>query len=119
VNDSGGTTMSLGKSRRIHNGWRPLALYSKGEAPLKRLVKDVVLTTMREKNLHAWQQPVSEALYYVELLCPPGGMVCDPFVGSGTVAAAVARCGGGRRFIGCDEDASSVKLARRRVAEAQ
>jgi DNA modification methylase len=115
VNESGGTTTSLMRARRIHNGWRPLGLFSKGVAPLPWLVKDVIITTVREKALHPWQQPASEARYYVEALCPHGGIVCDPFVGSGTVAKAVAQCGGGRSFFGCDVDEGSVRIARHEV----
>ena len=47
--------------------------------------------------------------------CPPGGLVCDVFSGSGTTAkVALAN---GRRFVGCDVRESQVELTRRRVAE--
>jgi len=118
VNDSGGTLMSVMKSRHIHNGWRPLALFSKGETRLDRVVKDVVLTECRDKSLHDWAQPLSESRYWVEMLCPVAGLVCDPFLGSGTVPTAVAMVGGRRRFLGCEIDPATVKIARRRVAEA-
>lgn len=36
----------------------------------------------------------------VQCFCPPGGIVCDPFVGSGTSAQAAAKHG--RRFFGGD-----------------
>ena len=39
---------------------------------------------------------------YVLCYSPPGGLVGDPFVGSGTVAFAVHRAGDGRRFTGGD-----------------
>lgn len=37
---------------------------------------------------------------FVLCYCPPGGLVCDPFVGSGTTAVSAARHG--RRFVGGD-----------------
>jgi SAM-dependent methyltransferase len=116
VNDSGGALMSVMKARRIHTGWRPLVLFSKGAGRLPGLVKDVVYSDRREKEMHGWSQPLGESEYFVSALCPRGGTVCDVFVGSGTVPAAVARAGGGLRFVGCDVDEESVRVARRRVA---
>lgn len=37
---------------------------------------------------------------FVLCYCPPGGLVCDPFVGSGTTAMSAAKHG--RRFVGGD-----------------
>ena len=50
------------------------------------------------------EAPFSSDLADAYVLCysPPGGLIGDPFVGSGTVAFAVHRAGDGRRFIGGD-----------------
>ena len=49
------------------------------------------------------------------LVAARGGLVCDPFVGSGTTArAAIAE---GMRVIGIDRDAGYLEVARRRLAE--
>ena len=47
--------------------------------------------------------------------CPPDGIVCDPFAGSGTVA--VAAVSSGRNHIGFDLNPKYVKLANDRVRE--
>lgn len=52
---------------------------------------------------------------FLPALSPPGGLVCDPFCGSGTTAAVARRHG--RRFIGCDLRQSQVELATRRLAD--
>lgn len=58
--------------------------------------------------------PVAVAERFVCWFCPPNGIVCDPFLGSGTTAhAAVIH---GRRFVGCDLRDSQVDLSRRRLA---
>ncbi len=48
--------------------------------------------------------------------CPRGGVVMDPFAGSGTTLAAAARSG--RGFVGIELNPEYAALARRRVAEA-
>jgi site-specific DNA-methyltransferase (cytosine-N4-specific) len=45
--------------------------------------------------------------------CPPGGVVLDPFAGSGTTLAVAKRLG--RRWIGCELKRSYCDLARRRL----
>ena len=47
--------------------------------------------------------------------CPAGGLVLDPFVGSGTTAAVAQRLG--RRAIGVDLSAEYLELAAKRVGE--
>lgn len=50
---------------------------------------------------------------FVCWFCPPGGIVLDPFTGSGTTChAAVLH---GRRFVGCDLRPSQVELTARRM----
>jgi DNA modification methylase len=47
--------------------------------------------------------------------CPLGGLVLDPFLGSGTVGAVAERLG--RRWVGCDLNAAYHRLAQRRTAQ--
>lgn len=58
--------------------------------------------------------PVAVAERFVCWFCPPDGIVCDPFTGSGTTADAAFRHN--RRFVGCDLRQSQVDLCRRRMA---
>lgn len=51
---------------------------------------------------------------FVRWYCKPGGLVIDPFCGTGTTAHAALLHG--RRFAGCDERESQVELTRRRIA---
>lgn len=57
--------------------------------------------------------PLKVAERFVCWYCPPDGVVCDPFSGSGTTLHAAHRHG--RRFVGCDVRESQVGLAKRRV----
>lgn len=60
--------------------------------------------------------PESLADFFVQSFCRPGGVVLDPFSGSGTTGASAIK--NGRRFIGCDVRASQVDLSLRRLATA-
>jgi adenine-specific DNA-methyltransferase len=70
-----------------------------------------------EKTAHPCQFPVALAQRLVKALVPEGGLVSDPFVGSGT--SAVAALMEGRRFVGCDTNAKYIKIARLRIHEAE
>jgi hypothetical protein len=59
-------------------------------------------------------QPLAD--WWTRYISPPGGVVCDPFVGAGTMGlAALAR---GRSFIGIERDPTYFATAERRIAEA-
>jgi modification methylase len=63
---------------------------------------------------HPTQKP--EALLHRVLLAStrPGDLVLDPFFGTGTTGAAAKRLG--RRFIGIEQDATYIQVARKRIA---
>lgn len=65
-------------------------------------------------NRHPTVKPLALMRWLVELGCPAGGLVLDPFCGSGsTGAAAVAT---GRTFVGIERDPDYAKVARARIA---
>lgn len=62
------------------------------------------------------QKPLALLDLLVRACCPPGGLVVDPFCGSGTtLVAAVAA---GRRAVGIDRHPDAVRIARERLASA-
>jgi site-specific DNA-methyltransferase (adenine-specific) len=70
-------------------------------------------TNDNDKRYHGWGQSESGMADLVERLTKPGQLVCDPFVGGGTVAVVCLALG--RRFVGCDIDQVCVQKARSRV----
>jgi adenine-specific DNA-methyltransferase len=66
-----------------------------------------------EKTEHPCQFPVALAQRLVRALCPVGGLVVDPYVGSGTTAVAAIM--EGRRFVGSDHNVTYVTIARTRL----
>lgn len=51
-----------------------------------------------ERADHPTQKPLEIIERMVKASCPPGGVILDPFMGSGTTAVAAQRCG--RNFVG-------------------
>jgi hypothetical protein len=66
------------------------------------------------RNDHPTVKPIDLMRWLVRLVCPPGALVLDPFVGSGTTGIACAL--EGFDFIGYDRDPHAVDLARARIA---
>ena len=66
-----------------------------------------------EGNRHPTVKPVSLMQYLVRLVTPPGGLVLDPFAGSGTTGVACVR--EGMRFVGIEREAEYCEIARRRI----
>lgn len=64
-------------------------------------------------NDHPTVKPVELMRWLVKLITPPGGLVLDPFVGSGSTG--VAACLEQHDFIGCDSDPHSVMIAKHRI----
>lgn len=59
---------------------------------------------------HGSGTPSNLADWWVRYICPPGGLVVDPFCGAGTIGKAALR--NERRFIGIDVNPVYVELAR-------
>lgn len=64
-------------------------------------------------NHHPTVKPIALMEWLVTLVTPPGGIVLDPFTGSGTTGAACYRKG--FRFVGCEREPEYVAIARARI----
>lgn len=67
----------------------------------------------RNGNHHPTVKPTDLMAYLVRLVTPPGGLVLDPFMGSGSTGKACMR--EGFRFTGIDLGAEYVEIARARI----
>ena len=78
-----------------------------------------VENTETKGNTHPTVKPTDLMAYLCRLVTPPGGVVLDPFMGSGSTGKAAMR--EGFRFIGCerDEDGSGQPLGYMPIAEAR
>ena len=69
-----------------------------------------------DERQHQTQKPVALMESLARVVCPPGGVVLDPFMGSGS--AGVACLNTGRRFIGIEKDPGYFDIARQRLEAA-
>ena len=67
-------------------------------------------------NNHPTVKPNALMRYLCRLVTPPGGVVLDPFMGSGSTGVAAMQ--EGFRFIGIDMDPSYTAIAYKRIEEA-
>lgn len=104
---------------RVAIGWKPIFIYSHPDAdPSERKwINDDVFTSSgareQDTRFHHWGQNESGIADLIRGLTEPGQLVADPFLGGGTAAVVCRDLG--RRFIGCDVDASAVTISRERV----
>jgi DNA modification methylase len=66
------------------------------------------------RNTHPTVKPLALMRWLVRLVTPPGGVVLDPFTGSGTTGMACAA--ENVRFIGIEREAEYIAIAERRIA---
>lgn len=100
-------------SRQVVNAFKPILVYQKPpeRAPFTWWT-DLVRGSGREKQDHAWQQGVEESRALVRAFSGPGGLILDPFAGSGTFAVAAAL--EGRRSLAIEIDGDHCETIRKR-----
>lgn len=67
----------------------------------------------RPERKHPCPRPIDQVMHFVSQWIRPGGVVLDPFMGSGTTGVACHRLGMG--FIGIEKDESYYKIASARI----
>lgn len=65
------------------------------------------------KNNHPTVKPTELMRYLCRLITPPGGVILDPFMGSGSTGKAAQK--EGFSFIGIERDESYFKIAQQRI----
>ena len=74
------------------------------------------IPSVRRNDRHEAEFPETLAERVIRLLSPIGGVVLDPFVGTGTTTTVAKRLG--RRWLGIDSEPQYTELARMRTHEA-
>jgi site-specific DNA-methyltransferase (adenine-specific) len=99
-----------GGSNNLHDGRWDQAFHPLGRN--KRTVWSIPLSKFREAHFAVFPESLVETC--IRAGSPAGGLVLDPFLGSGTTAVVARRLG--RSYLGIDCVADYCAMARRRIA---
>jgi hypothetical protein len=123
------------RDRLVYNWWKPVLVWRRSSASSAKLGSSASSASQRAwelwqlkiadklapgkspeevKYYHEWAQPLEQAITLVNALCPPGGLVLDPMMGSATVPLAALQTG--RRAIGIEIDEGHYLQALERVS---
>jgi len=69
------------------------------------------------ENNHPTVKPIKLMQYLIKLITPEGGVVLDPFMGSGTTGVACKSLG--FQFIGCELSQEYLEIAEKRIANSK
>ncbi len=102
------------KRERMHNAGKERG----GVTPFNVLrVPNTNSVSSAGSSGHGAGTPYPVAHWWTRYIAPPGGTVCDPFLGSGTMAlAAIAH---GCNFVGGDKMPEYMEIAKKRIDEAK
>ena len=64
--------------------WKPILIFQNGRKKNKITMQDYVISKLREKNEHDWQQNIDACSHLTNLFTKSGDKIIDPFAGSGT-----------------------------------
>ncbi len=110
------TKRPLGKKNNLYGGDKKTSTSSSADG--RRCARDVIFCPNEAHDLrrHPTQKPEALLCYLVAQYSPPGGHICDPFMGGGTTGIASIRMG--RNFTGCEKDVKYFHTAALAIAHA-
>jgi len=100
--------------RKVNTFWKPVLWFVKGNYS-GDWIGDVAKSETNDKRFHNWGQSESGMADLMERFTYPGQLVCDPFVGGGTVAVVALTMN--RLFIGADIDPQAIQTTKERIIE--
>ena len=95
----------------LHDGRWDQAFHPKGRN--KRTVWEIPLSKFRDVHFAVFPEKLVETCILAG--CPEGGIVLDPFMGSGTTAVVTQRLN--RKYVGIDSNEEYCKIARNRLCQ--
>ncbi len=100
--------------------WTPGAKpWTAGTSNRDWMIANTAHIVARPENIqraHPCPRPLDQVAHVIQQWCRPGGVVLDPFMGSGTSGVASLRLG--RSFVGIEKDPAYFEIACRRLRAA-
>jgi site-specific DNA-methyltransferase (adenine-specific) len=106
---------TIGMGYHYRARYELILFFEKGKRRLNDLGIADIIEVPRIRGGYPAEKPVEIAEVLIGQSSVPGGVVADPFMGSGSVGIAAAKLG--RRFLGNDLNPEAVQIAARRLRE--
>ena len=106
---------SIGMGYHYRARYEFILFFEKGKRKLADLGMADIIEVPRIRGRYPAEKPSEVAEVLINQSSSPGDVVCDPFMGSGSVGVAAARLG--RRFLGNDLNPEAVRIAAKRLSE--
>ena len=105
---------AMGFERRFAPQWVPIVCVYSGGLPFwgKDLVSRPIVM---QKTGHPTPKQLNVVRWLVQKACPPGGLILDPFAGSGTTGLAALQ--EGRRAVLIEQEPAYIEIIRKRLAD--
>ncbi|WP_186177766.1 DNA-methyltransferase [Burkholderia gladioli] len=104
------------KTRPTHTGHIDSGHYTSVDGGPRFRTSVIDMRNEHGRALHPTQKPVDLIELMVRYSVPPGGIVLDPFLGSGSTALAAIRSG--RHWIGCELDPDCRDMQAQRLQQS-
>jgi len=96
------------------NAWEPVLVYGRNCFPLDS--RQFPPIPDAHVSGHPCPKPLTPFAWLVSVAAEPGGLILDPFMGSGTTGVACVKLG--RRFVGIEIDPGYFEIACQRIRDA-
>lgn len=93
--------------------WKPVGEWT--DDGTRYALSVIPAKNLNNRRRHPTEKPVGVLDLLIRYACPPGGLVVDPFAGSGSTLDAARQCG--RRAVGVEADERYAEAAARRLSQ--
>lgn len=105
------------KTRPTHTGDIGAGHYISEDGGPRLMTSVLAIRNDHGRALHPTQKPVDVLDPLIRYSVPPGGIVVDPFLGSGSTAVAARRTG--RHWVGVELDEACAEMQRQRLQQPE
>ena len=103
------------KARPTHTGDIGAAAYLSEDGGPRLMRSVIAVRSMHGRALHPTEKPLGILTPPIEYSCPPGGLILDPFAGSGSTLDAARQAG--RRAIGIEANERYAEAVAKRLSQ--